>query len=83
MDNMKENNLKLFKLYTLAEMAYENHFKNINYDRLYPRGWYSTKQYMEKIEIIAEAIKTNNLIINTPKYQNLIKSMELKKYIKK
>lgn len=84
MNDINENNDKLFRLYTLAEMVYENRFKNIVQDKddLYPKGWYATKNYKEKTEIIAEAIKTNNLIINTSRYQDLIKAVKDKKYIK-
>ena len=84
MSNINENDDKLFELYTLSELAYENQFKNfiVNKDALYPKDWYATKNYKEKIEIIAEAIKTNNLITNTSKYQNIIKNIRNKKYIK-
>lgn len=71
---------KLFELYTLAELSYQNHFKNIikNQEELYPVGWYENKNYKEKIEIITEAIKTNNLIVNTKSYQNTIEGVEPK-----
>lgn len=79
-NNISENNDKLFKLYILSELAYENQFKNFiaSKDALYPKDWYATKNYKEKIEIIAEAIKTNNLITNTSKYQNIIKNKKSK-----
>ena len=75
---MKDSNI--FKLYTLAELSYEKHFKDIvlNNDSLYPVGWYYNKNYSEKIEIIAEAIEKNILIINTMGYQNLIEGNVIK-----
>ena len=40
---------KLFELYTLAELSYQKHFKNIyNKEDLYPIGWYENKNYKEK-----------------------------------
>jgi len=73
---------KLFELYTLAEISYQDHFKK-NYNDinlLYPERWYENKNYKEKIEILTEAIKTNQLIINTSKYQTMIECV--KKYVK-
>ncbi len=65
---------KLFQLYTLAEMAYQKHFENKvkNVEELYPFGWYSDKNYKEKIAIIAESLKTETLIVDTPSYKNMI-----------
>ena len=60
---------KLFELYTLTELTYEKKFNNLkDKDSLYPEGWYSNKNYKEKIDILSEAIKDNKLIINTNKY---------------
>lgn len=80
-DINKKNNDKLIKLYTLAEMTYENHFKYnvVNKKELYPDDWNLIKNYKEKIEIIGEAMRTNNLIINTLKYQNLTTFIKGKK----
>ena len=74
---------KLLELYTLAEIAYNNHFQNAidNKDYLYPEGWYENQNYKLKLEIITEAIKNNILIENTTKYQESIecvKSMLIK-----
>lgn len=81
-ENINEKDSKLFDLYTLAEMSYEKHFKEqYDVESLYPIDWYQNKNYKEKIEIIAQAIKMNILIINTPRYQNLIEGV-VKKYIK-
>ena len=68
MNNLEQN--KLFELYTLAELAYQKQFEKIVEDKsiLYPEGWYEKKDYKLKIEIIKEAIKSNTLIENTPKY---------------
>lgn len=78
-----ENN-KMFELYTLVEIKYENYFKTTvdNIDELYPEGWYGIKDYQTKIEILAEAIKENVLILNTKKYQELIEGIKNKQYIK-
>lgn len=82
MNRINENQIddKLFNLYTLTEMTYQEHFKNnINeIDELYPFGWYENKNYKEKIEIITEAIRTNTLIANTESYQRIIEGVERK-----
>lgn len=71
---------KLLKLYTLAELAYQNHFENTtdNNDNLYPEGWYENKNYRLKIEIITDAIQSNTLIENTPKYQEMVEGVTRK-----
>ena len=71
---------ELFELYTLAELSYQKHFENIvsNQVRLYPVGWYENDNYKEKIAILAEAIKTNRLIVNTIAYQNIVEGVEPK-----
>ena len=73
---------KIFELYTLIELNYKEHFKNLVEDinDLFPEGWYEKKDYHKKIEILAESIKQNQLIINTSKYQDFINID--KKYIK-
>ena len=76
MNNSDEKNL--FELYTLAEISYQNHFKNYYNDieLIYPEGWYKKKNYKTKIEIITEAIKTNKLIIDTLGYQKIIEGIK-------
>lgn len=77
---MKNN--KIFELYTLASISYERHFQGRVKDvsELYPEGWYEKRNYKLKIEILVEAIKQNQLIINTQKYQSTIEGIkELKK----
>lgn len=71
-------NNKLFKLYTLAIMNYENKFKNIvnSTEELYPKSWNRNTDYKNKIEIIKEAIKENKLIINTNIYQKYINNIK-------
>lgn len=78
--NKSKEEDKLFELYTLAELSYQNYFKDTTDDieDLYPVGWYENKNYKEKISIISEAIKTNTLIVNTPSYQNIIEGVERK-----
>ena len=78
--NKEQVNDKLFDLYTLAELSYQNCFKNMvsKIDELYPVGWYEIKNYKLKIEIITEAIKTNMLIENTKIYQKVVEGVETK-----
>lgn len=57
---------KLFELYTLAEMKYKKNFENV--ENLYPSEWYNNYNYKLKIKILSEAIKNNQLIINTKTY---------------
>ena len=71
---------KLFELYTLAEISYQNHFKEIDINLLYPEGWYEKENYKEKIEILTEAIKYNKLIVDTLGYRIMIECV--KKYVK-
>lgn len=71
-------NNKLFQLYILSTIKYEKQLKNTveDLDLLYPKGWDSNQDYKQKIEIIEEAIRTNTLIINTNKYQNILEGIE-------
>lgn len=73
-----DNDNRLFKLYTLAELSYQKHFENKIEDKelLYPEGWYSNQNYNLKIDIIAEAISKNILIEYTVKYQELIEGIK-------
>jgi len=64
---------KIFELYTLAELSYQKHFKDIYAkENLYPIDWYENKDYKEKINIIGEAIKENQLIKDTTSYKKLV-----------
>lgn len=63
---------ELLELYTLAEMRYQEHFKNVDSENLYPSNWYLNKNYKLKIEIIVEAIKTDTLIVNTKSYLKIV-----------
>lgn len=63
---------ELLELYTLAEMRYQDHFKNVDSEDLYPSNWYLNKNYKLKIEIIAEAIKNDTLIVNTKSYLKIV-----------
>lgn len=75
--NKEQINNKLFELYTLAELSYISHFKNID-GELFPSLWYEDKNYKLKIEIITEAIKTHTLIVNTQAYQKKLEGIEIK-----
>lgn len=79
--NDEQQDKKLFELYTLAELSYENHFKNMlkSTDELYPDGWYENKNYKVKIEILYEAISTSTLIVDTQGYQKIIEGVEPKR----
>ena len=72
-----ENN-KIFELYNYASMSYKKHFKGMVADEneLFPEGWDEKMNYKLKIEILAEAIKENQLIINTQKYQSTIEGIK-------
>lgn len=63
---------ELLELYTLAEMRYQEHFKNVDSENLYPSNWYLNKNYKLKIEIIVEAIKNDTLIVNTKSYLKIV-----------
>jgi hypothetical protein len=82
MDSINKDKMdnKLFNLYTLAELSYQKHFKDMisNLDELYPVGWYENTNYKIKIEILLEAIKTNMLIVNIKNYQNIVEGVEPK-----
>lgn len=73
MNNLEQK--KLFELYTLAEITYQNHFESLvkDIELLYPEGWYQEGKYKDKIEIIGEAIRQNQLIEKTEKYSEYIK----------
>ncbi len=75
---MENNKKKLFKLYTIAEIAYQKRFSNISDINLFPEGWYTTENYKMKIDILSEALKNNVLIINTQKYQEIIEGVRHK-----
>lgn len=79
--NDEQQDKKIFELYTLAELSYENHFKNMlkSTDELYPDGWYENKNYKVKIEILCEAISTSTLIVDTQGYQKIIEGVEPKR----
>ncbi len=55
-------------LYIIAEITYKK--KHINENNIFPIGWYKSKNYKLKTEIIAEAIKNNIKIEETNLYQN-------------
>lgn len=80
MDNINKKEDKIFNLYTLAELSYQSHFKDVvnDLDELYPTGWYENTNYEVKIKIISEAIKINKLIVNTESYQNTVEGVEPK-----
>lgn len=54
-------------LYAIAELRYKEEHNND--ENIFPIGWYSSKNYKLKTEIIAEAIKKNITIENTELYQ--------------
>ena len=58
---------KEFNLYVLAEMKYKK--ENANKENIFPKNWYSFKNYKLKIEIIVEALKNNILIEETEIYK--------------
>ena len=63
MNNMELNDKddKLFELYTLAELAYQNHFRNIVKDEdLFPPKWYEKNNYREQTKKRKEAEKIDD-----------------------
>lgn len=75
---ISNSNDKIFELYILAIMQYEKRFKDRvdDIDDIYPEGWDGIKDYKAKIEIIADAIKGNSLIVDTPSYLNVLEGVE-------
>jgi hypothetical protein len=66
-----------YRLYVLAELAYEKEHEGKSEEELFPNDWYSITNYKTKIEIIEEAIKNNILIQDTQKYQDRIEGIKL------
>ena len=60
-------NNKDFNIYVIAEIQYKK--VNENKENIFPRDWYTFKDYKIKTEIIAEAIKNKQLIKDTIMYQ--------------
>ena len=81
---MDKNDDALLKLYNLAEITYEKRMSELegNNKNLYPNDWYEIKNYKQKIEIIVDSIKNNELIINNLKYKKFISNRISKRYIK-
>ena len=81
---MDKNDDALLKLYNLAEITYEKRMSELegNNKNLYPNDWYEIKNYKQKIEIIVDSIKNNELIINNLKYKKFISNKISKRYIK-
>ena len=81
---MDKNDDALLKLYNLAEITYEKRMSELegNNKNLYPNDWYEIKNYKQKIEIIVDSIKNNELIINNLKYKKFISNKIIKRYIK-
>lgn len=42
---------------------------------LYPIGWHDNKDYNEKIKILAEAVDSKKIIIETEAYQSMVEGM--------
>jgi hypothetical protein len=61
-----------YKLYVLAELSYKKEHPEINEEDLFPKDWYSTRNYKLKSEIIAKALNNNILIEQVEEY-NLMK----------
>lgn len=60
-----------FKMYTLLEMIYVNHFKNkgVLERMLFPLDWYQIKNYQLKIEVLRESLNNEILIVDTDRYR--------------
>lgn len=66
-----------YRLYVLAEIAYEKENEGKSEEELFPSDWYSISNYKTKIEIIEEAIKNKILIKDTQKYLNRVEGVRL------
>ena len=60
-----------YKLYVLTEIYYMRKHPNLSDEELFPKDWYDTKDYKQKIEIMDEAMENKCLIKDTPKYREM------------
>ena len=58
-----------YELYVLAEISYKKEHHEIAKEKLFPKNWYSCKEYPLKTEIIAEALDNRILIEKTELYK--------------
>ena len=65
-----------YKLYVLAEIAYKRENKDFDEDIIFPKDWYSMRNYKSKVEIIAEALKHKCLIKDTKLYNERIEGIK-------
>lgn len=72
-----------YRLYVLAEIAYEKEHQELSEEDMFPIDWYSINNYKVKIEIIEEALKRKVLIKDTERYQNRIEGVKLKNTLDK
>ncbi len=70
-------------LYNILELKYlekngyeSKDLKNV-FLEIYPFRWFETKDYKDKIMILAEAINENKLIVETNSYNELTKDVIL------
>ena len=60
-------------LYTIAVMRYKDENSNIKDDDLFPVDFNLSSNYHLKVEIIAEAIQNEILVVDTELYKNIFK----------
>ena len=61
-----------YSLYILAEISYKHAHPDTDEDDLFPFGWYATRNYKLKTEIIAEALKKGIDVTETELYQQTL-----------
>ena len=64
-----------YRLYVLAELAYEQENEGKTDEELFPIDWYSISNYQVKTEIIAQAIKNKILISETELYKSRVEGV--------
>ena len=67
-----------YKLYILAELYYKQDHNNIPENELFPREWYSIKDYKTKTEILGESLKNNIRIEDTQRYVDIQEGVKLR-----
>ena len=65
-----------YDLYVIQEFNYKKEHSTLKEEELFPRDWYTYKNYKLKTKIISEAIKNKVLIKDTVLYKGLEKDVK-------
>lgn len=65
-----------YDLYVIHELNYKKEHSTLKDSELFPKDWYSFKNYKLKIKIIKEAIENKVLIKDTVLYKGLEKDVK-------